>query len=144
MTNVSQDSRIMNEEPFGPLAPISSFSKMEEVIQEANRLDYGLAAYAYTNSNKKAQELGAGIESGQVSINHHGLGLVDTPFGGVKDSGYGSEGGPEGLDAYMTVKLVSQTGMINSTSTFMNRWVIPRKWVLAELATNLMIISVIS
>ena len=111
MTNVSQDARIMNEEPFGPLAPISSFSKMEEVIQEANRLDYGLAAYAYTNSNKKAQELGAGIESGQVSINHHGLGLVDTPFGGVKDSGYGSEGGPEGLDAYMTTKLVSQTGL---------------------------------
>ena len=60
---------------------------------------------------KKAQELGAGIESGQVSINHHGLGLVDTPFGGVKDSGYGSEGGPEGLDAYMTTKLVSQTGL---------------------------------
>ena len=111
MTNVSQDARIMNEEPFGPLAPISSFSKMEEVIQEANRLDYGLAAYAYTNSNKKAQELGAGIESGQVSINHHGLGLVDTPFGGVKDSGYGSEGGPEGLEAYMTTKLVSQTGL---------------------------------
>ena len=111
MTNVSQDSRIMNEEPFGPLAPISAFSKMEEVIQEANRLDYGLAAYAYTNSNKKAQELGAGIESGQVSINHHGLGLVDTPFGGVKDSGYGSEGGPEGLEAYMTTKLVSQTGL---------------------------------
>ena len=55
--------------------------------------------------------MGAGIESGQVSINHHGLGLVDTPFGGVKDSGYGSEGGPEGLDAYMTTKLVSQTGL---------------------------------
>ena len=111
MTDVSKDSRIMNEEPFGPLAPISSFSSMDEVIEEANRLDYGLAAYAYTNSAKTAQELGAGIESGQVSINHHGLGLVDTPFGGVKDSGYGSEGGPEGLDAYMTVKLVSQTGL---------------------------------
>ncbi len=111
MTEVSKDSKIMNEEPFGPLAPISSFSSMDEVIEEANRLDYGLAAYAYTNSAKTAQELGAGIESGQVSINHHGLGLVDTPFGGVKDSGYGSEGGPEGLDAYMTVKLVSQTGL---------------------------------
>ena len=111
MTDVSKDARIMNEEPFGPLAPISSFSSMDEVIEEANRLDYGLAAYAYTNSAKTAQELGAGIESGQVSINHHGLGLVDTPFGGVKDSGYGSEGGPEGLDAYMTVKLVSQTGL---------------------------------
>ena len=111
MTNVSKDARIMSEEPFGPLAPISSFSNMDEVIEEANRLDYGLAAYAYTNSAKTAQDLGAGIESGMVSINHHGLGLVDTPFGGVKDSGYGSEGGPEGLEAYMTTKFVSQVGL---------------------------------
>ncbi|MDA9806699.1 NAD-dependent succinate-semialdehyde dehydrogenase [Alphaproteobacteria bacterium] len=111
MTNVSNDARIMNEEPFGPLAPINSFSSIDEVIEEANRLNYGLAAYAYTNSAKTAQDLGQAIESGQVSINHHGLGLVDTPFGGVKDSGYGSEGGPEGLDAYMTTKLVSQTGL---------------------------------
>jgi len=111
MTNVSNDARIMNEEPFGPLAPINSFSSIDEVIEEANRLNYGLAAYAYTNSAKTAQDLGQAIESGQVSINHHGLGLVDTPFGCVKDSGYGSEGGPEGLDAYMTTKLVSQTGL---------------------------------
>ena len=111
MTDVSKDSRIMNEEPFGPLAPINSFSSIDEVVEEANRLNYGLAAYAYTNSAKTAQHLGAAIESGQVSINHHGLGLVDTPFGGVKDSGYGSEGGPEGLDAYMATKLVSQTGL---------------------------------
>ena len=111
MTNVSKDSRIMNEEPFGPLAPINSFSSIDEVVEESNRLNYGLAAYAYTNSAKTAQDLGQKIESGQVSINHHGLGLVDTPFGGVKDSGYGSEGGPEGLDAYMTTKLVSQTGL---------------------------------
>ena len=111
MTDVSKDSRIMNEEPFGPLAPINSFSSIDEVVEEANRLNYGLAAYAYTNSAKTAQHLGAAIESGQVSINHHGLGLVDTPFGGVKDSGYGSEGGPEGLDAYLTTKLVSQTGL---------------------------------
>jgi succinate-semialdehyde dehydrogenase/glutarate-semialdehyde dehydrogenase len=111
MTNVSNDARIMNEEPFGPLAPINSFSSIDEVVEESNRLNYGLAAYAYTNSAKTAQYLGQAIESGQVSINHHGLGLVDTPFGGVKDSGYGSEGGPEGLDAYMTTKLVSQTGL---------------------------------
>ena len=111
MTNVSNEARIMNEEPFGPLAPINSFSSIDEVIEESNRLNYGLAAYAYTNSAKTAQDLGQAIESGQVSINHHGLGLVDTPFGGVKDSGYGSEGGPEGLDAYMTTKLVSQTGL---------------------------------
>ena len=111
MTNVSNDARLMNEEPFGPLAPINSFSSIDEVVEESNRLNYGLAAYAYTNSAKTAQDLGQAIESGQVSINHHGLGLVDTPFGGVKDSGYGSEGGPEGLDAYMTTKLVSQTGL---------------------------------
>ena len=111
MTNVSNEAKIMNEEPFGPLAPINSFSSIDEVVEEANRLNYGLAAYAYTNSAKTAQDLGQAIESGQVSINHHGLGLVDTPFGGVKDSGYGSEGGPEGLDAYMTTKLVSQTGL---------------------------------
>ena len=86
-------------------------STWDEVIEEANRLDYGLAAYAYTNSAKTAQDLGAEIESGMVSINHHGLGLVDTPFGGVKDSGYGSEGGPEGLEAYMTTKFVSQVGL---------------------------------
>ncbi len=111
MTNVSNEARIMNEEPFGPLAPINSFSSIDEVVEESNRLNYGLAAYAYTNSAKTAQDLGQSIESGQVSINHHGLGLVDTPFGGVKDSGYGSEGGPEGLEAYMTTKLVSQTGL---------------------------------
>ena len=85
MTNVSNEARIMNEEPFGPLAPINSFSSIDEVVEESNRLNYGLAAYAYTNSAKTAQDLGQSIESGQVSINHHGLGLVDTPFGGVKD-----------------------------------------------------------
>jgi len=73
MTNVSNDARIMNEEPFGPLAPINSFSSIDEVIEEANRLNYGLAAYAYTNSAKTAQDLGQAIESGQFSINHHGL-----------------------------------------------------------------------
>ena len=72
MTNVSNDARIMNEEPFGPLAPINSFSSIDEVIEEANRLNYGLAAYAYTNSAKTAQDLGQAIERGQVSINHHG------------------------------------------------------------------------
>ena len=75
------------------LAPINSFSSIDDVIDEANRLNYGLAAYAYTNSAKTAQDLGQAIESGQVSINHHGLGLVDTPFGGVKESGFGREGG---------------------------------------------------
>ena len=106
MTGVSNDARIMNEEPFGPLAPINSFSSIDEVIEEANRLNYGLAAYAYTNSAKTAQDLGAAIESGQVSINHHGLGLVDTPFGGVKDSGVGRENSKAAIEHYSQLKTV--------------------------------------
>ena len=81
----------MNEEPFGPLAPIiNSFGSFDEVVEEANRLPYGLAAYAYTRSAKTAAAIGEAIESGMVSINHHGLALPEVPFGGVKDSGYGS------------------------------------------------------
>ena len=80
----------MNEEPFGPIAPIVPFSSFDEVVAEANRLPFGLAAYAYTRSSKTAQAIGAAIESGMVSINHLGLALPEVPFGGMKDSGYGS------------------------------------------------------
>lgn len=111
MTDVPLDARIMNEEPFGPVAPISSFSDFDAVVAEANRLDYGLAAYAYTTSTKTAQAIGAAFESGMVSINHHGLGLIETPFGGVKDSGYGSEGGSEAIDAYLNTKFITQAGL---------------------------------
>ena len=83
----------MNEEPFGPLAPISPFKHFDDVVKEANRLPCGLAAYAYTRSAKTADAIGAAFESGMMSINHHGLALPEVPFGGVKDSGYGSEGG---------------------------------------------------
>ena len=107
MTNVSKEARIMNEEPFGPLAPINSFSSIDEVVEESNRLNYGLAAYAYTKSAKTAQDLGHKIESGQVSINHHGIALIETPFGGVKDSVYGSEGGQEGIEGYMNTKFIT-------------------------------------
>jgi succinate-semialdehyde dehydrogenase/glutarate-semialdehyde dehydrogenase len=111
MTDVPLDARIMNEEPFGPVAPIMPFSDFDEVVAEANRLDYGLAAYAYTTSAKTVAEIGAAFESGMVSINHHGLGLIETHFGGVKDSGYGSEGGSEAIDAYLNTKLITQTGL---------------------------------
>jgi succinate-semialdehyde dehydrogenase / glutarate-semialdehyde dehydrogenase len=107
MTDVPQDARIMNEEPFGPLAPIRPFRDYDEVIAEANRLPYGLAAYAYTRSAKIAAKLGEAIESGMVSINHHGLALPETPFGGVKDSGYGSEGGSEAIEAYLNTKFIT-------------------------------------
>ncbi|HZT52064.1 MAG TPA: aldehyde dehydrogenase family protein, partial [Stellaceae bacterium] len=111
MTDVPLDARIMNEEPFGPLAPIAPFRDYDAVVKEANRLPYGLAAYAYTRSAKTAAQLGEAIESGMVSINHHGLALPEVPFGGVKDSGYGSEGGSEAIEAYFNTKFIThQTG----------------------------------
>lgn len=110
-TDVPKSARIMNEEPFGPLASITRFSDDEEAFEEANRLPYGLAAYAYTNSAKTASALARRIESGMVSINHHGIALPETPFGGMKDSGYGSEGGTEALEAYVTTKFVTQQGL---------------------------------
>ena len=92
LTDVPLDARMMNEEPFGPVAPMTPFSDFDSAIEEANRLDYGLASYAYTSSAETAEKLGSQIESGMVSINHHGIALIETPFGGVKDSGYGSGG----------------------------------------------------
>jgi succinate-semialdehyde dehydrogenase/glutarate-semialdehyde dehydrogenase len=111
MADVPMDARIMNEEPFGPIAPIMPFSDFDAVVTEANRLDYGLAAYAYTKSAKTAEAIGSAFESGMVSINHHGIALIETPFGGVKDSGYGSEGGSEAIDAYLNTKFITQAGL---------------------------------
>lgn len=110
MTDVPLSARIMNEEPFGPLAPIAPFADFAGLVAEANRLDYGLAAYAYTRSAKTATAIGAALESGMVSINHHGLALPEVPFGGIKDSGYGSEGGLEAIEGYLNTKFVSQLG----------------------------------
>ena len=107
LTDVPLDARMMNEEPFGPVAPMTPFSDFDSAIEEANRLDYGLASYAYTSSAETAEKLGSQIESGMVSINHHGIALIETPFGGVKDSGYGSEGGQEGIEGYMNTKFIT-------------------------------------
>ncbi len=111
MTGVPTDARVMNEEPFGPLALMRPFRDLDEAISEANRLPYGLAAYAYTSSAATATTVASAVESGMMSINHHGLALPETPFGGVKDSGYGSEGGVEGLEAYLATKFVTQAGI---------------------------------
>ena len=108
LTDVPLSARMMTEEPFGPVAMINRFSDYDEVVAEANRLPYGLAAYAYTTSAKTMAGLGRDIESGMVSINHHGIALPELPFGGVKDSGYGSEGGIEAVEAYLNTKLVTQ------------------------------------
>jgi succinate-semialdehyde dehydrogenase/glutarate-semialdehyde dehydrogenase len=111
LTEVPLDARIMNEEPFGPVAAIRPFDTFESAVREANRLAYGLAAYAYTRSAKTAAAIGAAVESGMVSINHHGLALPEVPFGGVKESGYGSEGGAEALEPYLNLKFVTQAGL---------------------------------
>ncbi|WP_054313323.1 NAD-dependent succinate-semialdehyde dehydrogenase [Mesorhizobium sp. 1M-11] len=108
IANASIDALAMNEEPFGPIALVRPFRTFDDAVAEANRLPYGLAAYAYTQSGKIAAALGAALESGMVSINHLGLSLPETPFGGVKDSGVGSEGGTEGIDAYLSTKFISQ------------------------------------
>ncbi|MBS7539494.1 NAD-dependent succinate-semialdehyde dehydrogenase [Ancylobacter lacus] len=108
LTGVPLSARIMNEEPFGPVVPIASFSSSEALFAEANRLPWGLAAYAYTRSGTTADEFSRRVESGMISINHHGLALPEVPFGGVKDSGYGSEGGTEAMDAYVNTKFVTQ------------------------------------
>jgi succinate-semialdehyde dehydrogenase / glutarate-semialdehyde dehydrogenase len=107
VTDVPKNARIMNEEPFGPLAIINRFGGYEEAVEEANRLDYGLAAYAYTKSAKTTAQLGEAIESGMVTINHLGIGFPEIPFGGIKDSGFGSEGGAEALEAFFNSKLVT-------------------------------------
>ncbi|MFZ0016810.1 MAG: NAD-dependent succinate-semialdehyde dehydrogenase, partial [Acetobacteraceae bacterium] len=111
LTDVPKDARVMNEEPFGPLAVISPFRTFDEVVTEANRLPYGLASYAYTKSAKTANAIAAAVESGMISINHHGLALPEVPFGGVKDSGYGSEGGLEAIENYLNTKFVTQAGL---------------------------------
>ncbi len=108
LTDVPMEARIMTEEPFGPIAPIASFRNFDEVVAEANRLPYGLAAYAYTSSANTAGAIGAAFESGMVSINHHGLALPEVPFGGVKDSGFGSEGGSEAIESYLNTKFITQ------------------------------------
>lgn len=111
VTGVNRDMRMMNEEPFGPLAMIFPFADFDEAVAEANRLPYGLASYAYTRSAKTANAIANSVEAGMMTINHLGLALPEVPFGGVKDSGFGSEGGLEAIEAYLNPKFVSQAGL---------------------------------
>jgi succinate-semialdehyde dehydrogenase/glutarate-semialdehyde dehydrogenase len=110
LADVPVSARIMNEEPFGPVAVINRFADLDEAIAEANRLPYGLAAFAFTRSSAIATRLGNELEAGMLSINHLGLALPEIHFGGIKDSGYGTEGGSEALDAYLQTHLVTRKG----------------------------------
>ncbi|WP_406239110.1 NAD-dependent succinate-semialdehyde dehydrogenase [Acetobacter orientalis] len=105
--NPTLDMRVMQEEPFGPLAIVADFTSLSNAVAEANRLPYGLAAYVYTSNERTQRLLGEKVEAGMVAINHHGIGVPEVPFGGIKDSGYGTEGGPEALRAHTYIKFVS-------------------------------------
>jgi succinate-semialdehyde dehydrogenase/glutarate-semialdehyde dehydrogenase len=107
LADVPDNAQAMHVEPFGPLALISPVSSLDEAIAKANSLPFGLAAYAFTNSASNVDRLMDGVEAGNLSINTLEASVAETPFGGVKESGYGREGGVEGLSQYMVVKNVS-------------------------------------
>ena len=108
ITDIPDDSKIMTEEPFGPLAPIVTFKTFDEVVERANSLEFGLAAYTFTSSPKTATAIGDALQSGMVGVNSVAISTPETPFGGIKDSGYGHEGGIEGLEVYMNKKFIAQ------------------------------------
>jgi succinate-semialdehyde dehydrogenase/glutarate-semialdehyde dehydrogenase len=107
LTHLPLTARAMNEEPFGPVALLNPFSHLDDALREANRLPFGLAAYAFTRSLRVAHDLGAALQAGMVGINSFRISLPDTPFGGIRESGHGAENGIEGLDACLVTKLVS-------------------------------------
>jgi succinate-semialdehyde dehydrogenase/glutarate-semialdehyde dehydrogenase len=108
ITGVPDDSKVMTLEPFGPIAPCVPYKDLGEAIKRANSLPYGLSSYAFTTSSKNALALQNGLQAGIVNINHFGQALPETPFGGIRDSGIGSEGGSETFDGYLTTKFVTQ------------------------------------
>jgi succinate-semialdehyde dehydrogenase/glutarate-semialdehyde dehydrogenase len=107
LADLPRDARAMTEEPFGPLALLARIGSLDEAIGTANALPFGLSAYAFTESARNADRLAEGLECGNLAINHFTASFAETPFGGVKDSGYGREGGTEGLQQYTIAKLVS-------------------------------------
>jgi succinate-semialdehyde dehydrogenase/glutarate-semialdehyde dehydrogenase len=107
VTGIGDDALIMTEEPFGPVAPIVPFADFDEVVRRANSLPYGLAAYAFSTSARRVADIGAALKSGMVGLNTLAVSNPETPFGGVRDSGHGQEGGLEGLQAYLDVKFTA-------------------------------------
>jgi succinate-semialdehyde dehydrogenase/glutarate-semialdehyde dehydrogenase len=108
LADVEPQSQVMHEEPFGPIAVVLPFDSIDQAIAEANRLPYGLAAYAFTESARTAVRLGNELEAGMIGLNHTQMIVCELPFGGIKDSGQGSEGGAEGIQSYITTKFISQ------------------------------------
>jgi succinate-semialdehyde dehydrogenase/glutarate-semialdehyde dehydrogenase len=108
LADVPDDAQAMNVEPFGPVALMRSFATEDEALHQANRLPYGLAAFVFTENGRRANRLGDALESGMVGINTFAISVADAPFGGVKESGFGSEGGQEGLASYQVTKAIHQ------------------------------------
>jgi succinate-semialdehyde dehydrogenase / glutarate-semialdehyde dehydrogenase len=107
LNDVPVSASVFNDEPFGPIAAVRGFDTMEEAIAEANRLSFGLASYAYTRSLKHQHMLAQQMEAGMLWINQPAMAVPEMPFGGMKDSGYGSEGGMEALEGYLNTRTVS-------------------------------------
>ncbi|MEO0359636.1 MAG: aldehyde dehydrogenase family protein, partial [Pseudomonadota bacterium] len=108
LADTPDEAEIMREEPFGPLAPITPFKGVDDVLERANSLPFGLASYVWTGDAKTARTMGEQLEAGMVGVNHPAVSMPETPFGGVNESGYGSEGGIEGLEAYQRTKFVTE------------------------------------
>jgi succinate-semialdehyde dehydrogenase/glutarate-semialdehyde dehydrogenase len=108
LADVPPDAAVMNEEPFGPIAVMARVQGLEDAVEQANRLPYGLAAYAFTRSADRLLALGEALEAGMVGLNTTMIAGPDTPFGGVKESGHGSEEGPEGLESCLVTKAIHQ------------------------------------
>jgi succinate-semialdehyde dehydrogenase/glutarate-semialdehyde dehydrogenase len=108
LSDVPMSADIMEDEPFGPVALMRPFKTFDEAIEQANRLPFGLAAYAFTENARQANLVADALDTGMVGLNSFMISVPDAPFGGVKESGFGSEAGPEGLDAYYVTKAVHQ------------------------------------
>jgi succinate-semialdehyde dehydrogenase / glutarate-semialdehyde dehydrogenase len=108
LADVPLNADVMDNEPFGPVALIRPFATFDEAVEQANRLPFGLAAYAFTENGRQANLVSDALDTGMVGLNTFAISTPDAPFGGVKESGFGSEGGPEGLDSYYVTKAVHQ------------------------------------
>lgn len=108
LADVPLNARVMHEEPFGPIAVLMPFDELADGLKEANRLPYGLSAYAFTSSARTAIDVADGLEAGMIGINQYRIVATELPFGGMKESGHGSEGGIEGIEHYLTHKFISQ------------------------------------
>jgi succinate-semialdehyde dehydrogenase/glutarate-semialdehyde dehydrogenase len=101
------DARVLNEEPFGPIAVMVKVSSLDEALARANALPFGLASYCFTDDSRSIARVSRELEAGMVAFNQFQAGVIEAPFGGVKDSGFGAEGGVEGLESYLCTKFVS-------------------------------------